>query len=111
MKVVAALTLPTQLLIHSRRQIISASSINTGSRRRWASRSLLAFELALTFGETGDPAGEGCVENLCALLDQGIGVTFVYGDQDYMCYWSGGECPSPIRLWEVFNALDIIPFK
>lgn len=53
--------------------------------------SLLAFELALTFGETGDPARGGFVEKIGALLDQGIGVTLMYGDRDYMCNWIRGE--------------------
>lgn len=53
--------------------------------------SLLAFELALTFRATGDPARGGFVESLGALLDQGIGVTLMYGDRDYICNWIGGE--------------------
>lgn len=53
--------------------------------------SLLAFELALTFGETGDPARGSFVENPGALLDQRIGVTLMYGDRDYMCNRIGGE--------------------
>ena len=53
--------------------------------------SLLAFQLALTFRETGDPARGGFIESLGALLDQGIDVTLMYGDRDYMCNWIGGE--------------------
>ena len=53
--------------------------------------SLLAPELSLTFRETGDPARGGFVESLGALLDQGIGITLMYGDRDYMCNWIGGE--------------------
>ncbi|KAI4158630.1 MAG: hypothetical protein LQ342_007282 [Letrouitia transgressa] len=53
--------------------------------------SLVAFELALTFRETGDPARGGFVESLGALLDLGISVVLMYGDRDYMCNWIGGE--------------------
>ncbi|KAL8858639.1 MAG: hypothetical protein Q9178_004933 [Gyalolechia marmorata] len=67
--------------------------------QRWVQEALgvplnnspIAFELALTFRETGDPARGGLVESLGELLDHGIGVTLMYGDRDYMCNWIGGE--------------------
>ncbi|KAL8990453.1 MAG: hypothetical protein Q9169_008120 [Polycauliona sp. 2 TL-2023] len=53
--------------------------------------SLIAFDLALTFRETGDPARGGFIESLGRLLDQGISVNLMYGDRDFMCNWIGGE--------------------
>ena len=90
----AALTLLTQPLIPSHQQLTSASLINVWVQAALGvplNSSILAFDLALTFRETGDPARGGFVESPGALLDQGIGVTLMYGDRDYMCNWIGGE--------------------
>ena len=43
------------------------------------------------FRETGDRSRGGFIESLGALLDQGIGVTLMYDDRDYMCNWIRGE--------------------
>ena len=46
------------------------------------------------FQNTGDYPRGGYLEDLSALIDDGIKVALVFGDRDYACNWIGGEAVS-----------------
>ncbi|KAJ9606535.1 hypothetical protein H2200_008543 [Cladophialophora chaetospira] len=46
------------------------------------------------FQDSGDYPRGGYLEDLSALIDDGIKVALVYGDRDYACNWLGGEAVS-----------------
>lgn len=46
------------------------------------------------FTQAGDHQRDGFVPDYAALLAEGIRVSFIYGDRDYICNWLGGEAIS-----------------
>ena len=46
------------------------------------------------FQDTGDYPRAGFLEDMSALIDNGVKVAMVYGDRDYACNWIGGEAVS-----------------
>ncbi len=58
------------------------------------SNSSLGNAAYYAFQNTGDYPRGGYLEDLSALVDNGIKVALVYGDRDYACNWIGGEAVS-----------------
>ncbi|KAL8371775.1 hypothetical protein RB595_001530 [Gaeumannomyces hyphopodioides] len=46
------------------------------------------------FAQAADVIRSGFVEELAALVDDGVKVALIYGDRDYRCNWFGGEAVS-----------------
>jgi carboxypeptidase C (cathepsin A) len=52
------------------------------------------FQVVNAFTSTGDYERQSLVPDIAALLRSGVRVGFMYGDQDYICNWMGGEAIS-----------------
>ncbi|KAF2497731.1 peptidase S10, serine carboxypeptidase [Lophium mytilinum] len=66
------------------------------------------------FQQTGDFIYDSFIGDLENLLDQGVRVSLIYGDADYICNWFGGEAISKSINYThqaEFNAAGYEPFK
>jgi carboxypeptidase C (cathepsin A) len=52
------------------------------------------LQVVNAFTSTGDYERQSLVPDIAALLRSGVRVGFMYGDQDYICNWLGGEAIS-----------------
>ena len=53
-----------------------------------------SLAVSAAFFSTGDYARDGIISDVATLLNDGIRVSLMYGDRDYICNWLGGEAAS-----------------